>query len=634
MTRTPAWFRLLFPGWLLALCVLSLLGATSVHAAEVQMQLNTRSVGVGDKIRVQAVVEPADGEPRVSSPKLEVTRSARVQGPSFGPRQEMRLDMNGLVTKTSYIATWIVSPTQPGKLVIGPASFEQGGKTIRGQTIEIDVAPQSQVPQRQQRRRSPFGFDFDFDFPQMRHRPPQMAPAPPELKANQARDPYAFVEAHLDAKEIVVGQPVKLTIVAYGSQGDFAEAVTKDPTFPDFASYLLLASSEEEPPYVQNIGSSEFVVRKIREYILVPLRAGTLTISPLEAVIQGRRQRRYPARGHSHGVAAKTAALSVEVKEPPEAGRPPGYLPGDVGRYKLQAQVSPRKLKQGEYAEVLVTISGEGQLPSAVQLPEGPEVVWEPPTIKGGPEVIEGLLQGRRTLKYALQLKGEGEVELGEIVLPYYDHRARRYRIARAELGKIEVEATVATSAPAQASAPAPEPTAAPEATPSFEARSTAESATPRNSWSAPAWSWWALLLAPFAFFGSIHVPRLITQRLHMRRSGDKDETKGLLREAQRLFDAEPKKGTALFEKALFEAIRVAVGVNGRGVLRSEIAQELEKAGVETGVAQEIQELLLDFESARYGSGDVATETFPRRVQDVIKRLPRARTKKKGGGAK
>lgn len=633
MRREPLWRFSWLLAALFALSVLGLLQPQVALAAEVQMQLSTRSVGVGEKIRVQAVVEPADGEPRVSSPKIRVTRGARVQGPSFGPRQEMRLDMNGLVTKTSYIATWIVSPTQPGKLVIGPVTFEQGGKTLSGQQVSIDVTAQPQPQQRSARRRSPFGFDFDFDFPQMRRRPTQMAQAPSDLKASQARDPYAFIEARLDAKEIVVGQPVKLTVIAYGSQGDFAEAVTQDPTFPDFASYLLLANSEEEPPYVQELGDSQFVVRKIREYILVPLRAGTLTISSMEAVIQGRRQRRYPARGHTHGVAVKSAPLSVEVKEPPEAGRPPGYLPGDVGRYKLQAQVSPPKLKQGEYAEVLVTISGEGQLPSAVQLPEGPDVAWEPPTIKGGPEVIEGLLQGRRSLKYALQVKGEGVIDLGEIVLPYYDHRARRYRTASAKLGTIEAtpQAVVSPQPQAAALAPKPEPTA--PAAAGFEPRVQAEPTARRESWAVPGWSWWALLLAPFVLFASVVVPQFVGKRLRRRSSEEKDETKSLLREAQRIFDEEPQKGTAAFEKALFEAIRVATGVNARGLLRSEIARELGKAGLDSGLALQVQELLLEFESARYGSGETDSASFPRRVQDVIKRLPKARAKKKGGNS-
>src|SRR5690606_34286241 len=124
------------------------------------------------------------GEPRVGSPKLKVTGGARVQGPSFGPRQEMRLDMNGLVTKTSYIATWIVSPTQEGKLVIGPATFEQGGKTISGKPVVLNISAQSQA--QPQRRRSPFDFNFDFDFPTRQRRMPSLDPAPPELQAQTA----------------------------------------------------------------------------------------------------------------------------------------------------------------------------------------------------------------------------------------------------------------------------------------------------------------------------------------------------------------------------------------------------------------------------------------------------------------
>ena len=600
------------------------------QAAEVEMQLSTQTAGVGDKIRVQAVVTPADGEPRVGSPKLKVSGGARVQGPSFGPRHEMQLSLNGLVSKTSYIATWIVSPTQEGKLVIGPATFDQGGKTISGKQIVLDISAQSQAAPR--RRRSPFDFDFSFDFPQRERRMPQLDPAPPELRAEKALDPYAFLEAHLDAREVVVGQPLRVTVVAYGSQGDFGEAVQEDLTFPDFASYLVLASSEEEPPYAQKLGDTEYVVRKIREYILVPLRAGRLKIGPLSAVIQGRRQRLYPARGHAQGVAVQTQALEIEVTEPPEASRPPGYVPGDVGKYRLKAQVSPRELEQNEYLEVLVSISGEGQLPAGVLLPEGKDVEWQPPTIKGGPEISEGKLQGTRTLKYAAQMKGVGKVALGAIELPFYDHEAKRYRVARADLGEVRVSpasqqasqgATSQSDADAQThSAPGPAAQSIP-----LEPRSSLQPVAPPQRLALPNWTFWSLLLAPFVVAIAVRVPSWLRGLGAAHRSKEKDQSKVLLKEANQVFRQDWQTAIPLFERAIFEVIHASTALRARGVLKSELGRELEKLGVANELASEAQELLSDLEAARYGSSSGAPDSLKERVNRLVGRLAKVRTK-------
>ena len=602
------------------------------EAAEVQMQLSTQAAGVGDKIRVQAVVEPADGEPRVGSPKLQVSGGARVQGPSFGPRQEMRLDMNGLVTKTSYIATWIVSPTQEGKLVIGPATFDQGGKTISGKQIVLDISAQRQAAPR--RRRSPFDFDFSFDFPQRERRMPQLDPAPPELRAEKALDPYAFLEAHLDAREVVVGQPLRVTVVAYGSQGDFGEAVLEDLTFPDFASYLVLASSEEEPPYAQKLGDTEYVVRKIREYILVPLRAGRLRIGPLSAVIQGRRQRLYPARGHAQGVAVHTQALEIEVTEPPEASRPPGYVPGDVGKYRLKSQVSPRQVEQDEYLEVLISISGEGQIPAGVLLPEGKDVEWQPPTIKGGPEISEGKLQGTRTLKYAAQMKGIGKVSLGAVELPFYDHEAKRYRIARADLGEVTV-----SPASHQASKSATSPTdqdAQTTSTPSpavqsipLEPRSSLQPVAPSRRLALPSWTFWSLLLAPLGVAFAVRIPGWLHRLGAAHQSKDKDQSKVFLKEANQVFRHDWQKAIPLFERAIFEVIHASTALRARGVLKSELGRELEKLGVAADLASEAQEVLSDLEAARYGSSSGATDSLKERVNQLVARLAKVRAKAK-----
>src|SRR5437588_8963097 len=101
------------------------------------------------------------------------------------------------------------------------------------------------------------------------------------------------------------------------------------------------------------VGGRTYAVALLRKYALFPLRAGELEITPMRLRI-GRSGDRL------------TETLSVRVTEPPMDHRPPGYVVGDVGRFTVTTDVTPREVERGAAISVNVDVSGVGNVPSSL----------------------------------------------------------------------------------------------------------------------------------------------------------------------------------------------------------------------------------------------------------------------------
>ena len=106
-------------------------------------------------------------------------------------------------------------------------------------------------------------------------------------------------------------------------------------------------------------------------------------------------------------------------------------------------------------------LEGAGNVPQSLHVPERTGIEWLEPERKESIEPQGGVVRGWRTFGYVVRIKESGSVDLGEVTLPYWDPAAGRYQIARAVLGKIQVNPTVAGLGPTSkdaAEAPPPDP--------------------------------------------------------------------------------------------------------------------------------------------------------------------------------
>lgn len=616
-----------------ALMALYLFAPRVADAAKLTTEVAARRVGVGQGFEVKLSATQEDGEASPQNPQLTVRGQAEVRGPSVGTQRKMMMRNFSFNSETSVTATWVVTPTATGKLVIGPGSFQVGGATLRGETIVVEVVAEPQPVGRRDpfgRRGSIFGPDpsdifGDDPFDLFARRMGQTIPdAPEEYRVAIAPDRTAFLRLLVDKNKVVLGEPVRLTVLAYGSRGGFQEVSPNEPSLPDFLSYSVLESSHDEPTFQTFIEDQQFLVRKLREYILIPLKTGTLRIGGMTAVLQGHRGS-YPTQGSPLGLKVTSPDLDLLVVDTPETGKPVGYFPGDVGVYELSAEVTPRSVDQGEYAEVIVQIRGRGQIPTKVIVPESKDLVWEPPTMTRGPEIQDGELRGTRVLKYALEAKGAGVLALGEATLPFYNHVSRSYQTARVDLGTLTVrpkqkaadtgiprdtkDSTLAPQDPIDRGIPLT-PRAAPH------------KSSARHFPQPPVHVWWAIILTPALVGTGAGARALLRRRARSEKVRDKSQVGQHLAQAKRdLSAANPTSAAKNLERALYEALDRAAGAKTRGFLREHLGAELTRHGIEQSLAEESAQLLIHLEQSRYDQTRLVDSTLVERATSLVTAL-------------
>lgn len=588
--------------------------ARAPAATGIETNLSAQEAEVGEAVQVElSALSDTDDVPQ--NPHVELPPGFSVRGPSVSSSQQISI-MNGSFQRRRGInATWAISASRPGRYLIGPASVQVGANRLTGQTMRLDVVPKGSLAQR--RQRSPFGpngFDPFSLFPQLPNlpnlddlndepllnTPPQ---APSEFVLESAPEPVAFLRATVTPARAVVGQQVTLRVYAYGSRGPFEETYSAEPSRADFISQTTVDNSFRQPRFIVPIAGTDWSAVKVREFALFPLHSGALAIGSMR---MGFRGPRYPETRPLEGLVRYSPELRVTVAEPPVAGRPPGYVVGDVGQFTLTAEVDPRRTEAGGAVGVTARVEGTGNLPHTLRLPEGRDVEWLEPTITEAITPNDGVVSGWRQFRYVVRLSEAGTRDLGEITLPYYNAQAGRYEVARARLGTVVVDPSTA---------PAPQPTAS--AAPKVDApRDPFEGlGGPRRKLDAAPvaakeltdfrWFWLFLAGGPLGMVvlrGATGTAKAVSRRLRARAESRATYVRRTMSEAQHAAKKNDLAGAAAaIERAVYAAVEEGLGLRARAVLRSELESELVTRGADAKLAKEIVALLDACETLRFG---------------------------------
>lgn len=628
----------------LALAV-TLCATAALAQPTVDSTVSTNRAEVGERFQVQLEAMSSD-EPAPSDPRLDTPPGFVVQGPSVSSRHQVSIINGDFSHQRGLTATWTVAATKPGKYILGPARVHIGGRSVTGQTFEIEIVPKGTLKrpspgrQRGSRRRRPFTDPFDMDpfdldpfdlMPKLPTMPRQDAddvfrtPSehPPELEVERAPDDIAFLRAVAKPSHAVVGQQVTLKIFAYGSRGPFKEVYTSEPSRADFVSEPIIENSYNEPRYRLYIDDELWHAVEVREIALFPLKAGTLEIGRMRMGFAGAR---YPRDAAHKGLVRYSEPLEVIVREPPLAGRPPGYEIGDVGRFSLSAEVHPREVSAGDAVSVRVKLAGTGNPPGRLRLPETAGVEFNDPTIDESIEAKGSTIVGSRTFSYVVHLQEAGNVDLGDVTLPYYDPRRGRYDIARASLGTVVVRPSAAM---ADEKVPAVAPNQALQRVGEHAAVRTELTPLPTASF---RWTdhraYWLLLFAGPAFVltatGVARGGRRLSARWADRRRSHSAVAREALREAREAASRGDGRAAATsIERAVYATIEEQTGLKARGVLRADLAETLKAEGLEATAAQAVVALLDSLDDLRFTAANASADAVVSRAQGIVSRLSR-----------
>jgi len=611
--------------------------ARAQHGLSLRTELSSRQVAQGESFVVQLTALAEAGGAVPSSPQLKLPPGFVAHGPSVSTQQQVSIAGGQIRQRQGLTATWHVTAQRLGQTQIGPASVMVGGQRYEDRPTTIEIIPPGRTPplQRPPARRLPFD-PFDpfgggslfpsvpgFDDPADERDAIETLPAfPEEMRVERAPDSIAFLRATVSPVRAVVGEQVTLRVYAYGRHGLFREIASSEPNREDFLAFSVVENSYGEDRYRVPIAGEIWYAVKIRELALFPIKTGTLSVGVMTMGFEGRG---YSGRGPRGALERKSSAVEVVVSEPPLAGRPPGYRLGDVGDYRLSAEVEPREVRTGEAVSVEIKLEGTGNLPYQLRTPEQRGIEWLEPTVVDDVEPRGSVVGGFRKFTYIVRLDKPGRVELGEVTLPYWHPARNAYAVARANLGSLGVAGSAKQ-----------EPAAAPS-------DSLQELLTPRTTLGALASAplgltnrlgyWLALALGPLSVLvagASFALTRRLRARWSIRRDAPGRRAGNALEAARRAAaSGDTAFSASAAERALIEAIDAAVGLKARAVLRSELSARLVRAGLSEELARQVADCLAKLDDLRFaGAADSASETraLVESSAELVRQLSRVRT--------
>jgi hypothetical protein len=590
-----------------ALSVLSPSWALAQPAPEIQAMVDQDVVGVGDVVQIEMSATSADTMP--SDPRLGSTSGFTVRGQNESPTQT-HISINGSrMDRYTLSVSWALQAQRPGSYTIGPASVSVGGSRFAAQTVRVRVVPAGQAPPRRNRpppqMQSPFGFS-PFDpwknlMPGIGgFEPPPSAPSTPavdpKLSLEASRGNVYFLHATLDKTAAVVGEQVTFSVYEYldvDSNGAAVDEDAHDAQVPDFVKHALLREDQDAVlAGYASAGGRTWRVALVRKWALFPLRAGDLDIGPMSETLVRPRS--------VAGQARTTETLRVHVTEPPVAGRPVGYAVGDVGRFGLTAQVQPREVEAGGALGVHVELSGTGNLPGTLTPGAREGVEWLAPEVHDELGAAgHDLYGGKRSFDFVVRMNKAGAVDLGSLAVPFWDPDQKRYGVARAVLGTVNVTPTAGPTAaaaqpvqPVLPGLPAPRDTLQGPAEVHHFADDTA------LFWIAGVASW--PLAFGFALGGRAAGTRVRRVWRGRRVSPAADLRERVARAHVACEGKDARQADAAIARVLEAATVVHAGVSVRAAVGGEVAERLERAGVAPADATSIAELLRECEAARF----------------------------------
>lgn len=356
------------------------------------------------------------GEPRLpdmSSFAQEISRSSS---------QNFQL-LNGRMSSSTTIHYSFLAQTV-GAFEIGAVEVEVEGQIVRSQPIRIEIVQAGGAT------------------PQGGAQPGTTTPrSDPSL---QGEDTGVSLRAEVDRSRVYQNEPVVISFKIYTLRSISNYSLSKLPNFAGF--WVENFDLPRQPQTRQEvINGQRYLVAEIKRTAVFPQSAGKITIEPMaiECEVQVQAQRRRsrdlfesffddPFFARTARIAVASKPVTIDVL--PLPANKPANFEGAVGNYDLKAAIDRREAKTNEAITLKVTVSGPGNLKTLsaphLNLPADFEVY--------DPKVVEninragGQISGSKTWEYVMVPRYAGNFEIDGLQLPYFDPKAKEYRLARA----------------------------------------------------------------------------------------------------------------------------------------------------------------------------------------------------------
>lgn len=166
------------------------------------------------------------------------------------------------------------------------------------------------------------------------------------------------------------------------------------------------------------------------DLLVTPTRAGELKLGPITVSFDERVSRRSTRR-----VFAQTDPILINVLDLPTEGRPDNF-DGLLGPHAIDADAAPTDVNVGDPIELTITISGPEPMPG---VRDGPDLTGVPGFSDDFRLASDGWTfqptrrAGQRVFSTTVRAAHDGVTEIPRIELPFFDPGEGEYRVARSK---------------------------------------------------------------------------------------------------------------------------------------------------------------------------------------------------------
>ncbi len=434
-----------------------LLAAAAAGAGQepsLEVRLEPERFGVQDVARL--VITVTGGKVEGGAPRPESLENLQMVG---GPSTERQFSWVNGVASSSTRFTYYLQALDVGPATVGPITVEVDGHTLISSPVSAVVVEGTVAPPRRSRRLPTNPFEE------------LLGPRP-------QRATRVGLRLLVPRTRIWEGEPLPVTLVLDTTAAVEGFEWVKAPAFPGWWTQRVDLPDEVQGSVVERDGV-RYRRYPVARFVLIPLKAGTLVVPPIQARI-GLRSMSLFSPGSV--VERATPEARFEIRERPEA--PPGFC-GAVGKLRYSLALEPREVALGESATLVLTLEGDGNLP-LVEAPASWPVCEAcdtyPPEEGSRVTVDETGIHGSRSWRMAVVPRRAGTFQLTPVTLAVFDPADGRYR--KQVLGPLELKV--------QGPTPTPEPTV-PPAVATAAARSEPAG---REGARQQGWPIWSVVLA------------------------------------------------------------------------------------------------------------------------------------------
>ncbi|MBP5642762.1 MAG: protein BatD [Bacteroidales bacterium] len=268
----------------------------------------------------------------------------------------------------------------------------------------------------------------------------------------------AFLEAIPNKKTVYLGEQIMLTYKIYYNIPISNLSILKAPSYSGFWTKDVTDNNGvlQQSSVVRN--GQDYHVATIQEIVLIPQKAGTLTIDPLDitciAQIRTERQRQQgydpfenffgDVMGSSYTNVKKdlkSQPINIEVKPLPTADKPSSFS-GAVGQFTLTSKIDKTEMKSNDAFTITYSVSGKGN----IDLLDIPKPVFPPDFEVYDPKITTNTknnsygISGTKTAEYVVIPRVSGEFTINPLEFSYFDPSKGNYVTLTSESYELNVE--------------------------------------------------------------------------------------------------------------------------------------------------------------------------------------------------